>query len=158
MLLWELLATLGAADLTVARVVEPHLDALAILDQAGGVAEDEVDLLWGVYAAEGPPPRLVAGATRQGWELNGRKHWCSVADVADHVDHAREVMGAAHVGLGGDYDGVDELPRGLEDVSGYPNLLRELADRGWSAPELAGLTSGNALRVLEEAQDGTSVD
>ncbi|WP_328296076.1 dipeptidase [Kineococcus sp. NBC_00420] len=81
-----------------------------------------------------------------------------MADVADHVDHAREVMGAGHVGLGGDYDGTDELPVGLEDVSGYPNLLRELADRGWSAAELAGLTSANALRVLEEAQDGTSVD
>ena len=81
--LWEAMATLGAADLTVARVVEPHLDALAILDQAGGADPDERDRLWGVYAAEGPPPRLEARATPQGWRLTGRKHWCSLADVAD---------------------------------------------------------------------------
>ncbi|WP_380156436.1 dipeptidase [Kineococcus sp. R86509] len=92
------------------------------------------------------------------WLERNPRPRATVADVADHVDHAREVMGAGHVGLGGDYDGTDELPVGLEDVSGYPNLLRELADRGWSAAELAGLTSANALRVLEEAQDGTSVD
>ncbi|MFF4258660.1 dipeptidase [Streptomyces sp. NPDC001663] len=76
----------------------------------------------------------------------------TVAQVADHVEHAREVAGVDHVGLGGDYDGVDHQPTGLADVSGYPVLLRELADRGWSRSDLEALTGRNVLRVLREAE------
>ncbi|MFC5007304.1 dipeptidase [Dactylosporangium cerinum] len=77
----------------------------------------------------------------------------SLAQVADHVDHARDVAGVAHVGLGGDYDGVDWLPAELADVSGYPRLLGELADRGWSGADLEALTGRNILRVLRDAED-----
>ncbi|MFD5536778.1 dipeptidase [Streptomyces sp. NPDC127079] len=77
----------------------------------------------------------------------------TVADVADHVEHAREVAGVDHIGLGGDYDGVDHQPTGLADVSGYPVLLRELADRRWSRPELEALTGRNVLRVLRAAEE-----
>ena len=76
----------------------------------------------------------------------------TIAEVADHVEHVREVAGADHVGLGGDYDGVDRQPAGLEDVSGYPRLIAELLDRGWSDADLARLASGNALRVLRDAE------
>ena len=76
----------------------------------------------------------------------------TLADVADHVDHVRAVAGVEHVGLGGDYDGVDQLPVGLEDVSCYPALIAELAGRGWSDADLARLTSGNILRVLRDAE------
>ncbi len=69
-----------------------------------------------------------------------------------HCEHVREVAGREHIGLGGDYDGVDVQPLGLEDVSGYPRLLAALADRGWSDSDLAALTGGNALRVLGEAE------
>jgi membrane dipeptidase len=75
----------------------------------------------------------------------------TVAEVADHVEHVRAVAGIGHVGLGGDYDGVDFQPEGLQDVSGYPNLVAELLERGWSDSEIAKLTWGNALRVLHEA-------
>lgn len=80
----------------------------------------------------------------------------TVAQVADHVEHAREVVGVAHIGLGGDYDGTDRQPVGLEDVSGYPALLRELADRGWSGAELEALTGRNVLRVLRAAEEHAS--
>ncbi|OQR62014.1 membrane dipeptidase [Streptomyces maremycinicus] len=76
----------------------------------------------------------------------------TAAQVADHVEHAREVTGVDHIGLGGDYDGIDHQPVGLADVSGYPVLLRELADRGWSRTDLEALTGRNALRVLREAE------
>jgi membrane dipeptidase len=76
----------------------------------------------------------------------------TLAQVADHVDHAREVAGIAHVGLGGDYDGVDRQPADLADVSGYPRLLEELASRGWSQADLEALTGRNVLRVLREAE------
>ena len=76
----------------------------------------------------------------------------TAAQVADHVEHAREVAGLAHIGLGGDYDGVDRQPVDLADVSGYPVLLRELASRGWSRSDLEALTGRNVLRVLREAE------
>ena len=76
----------------------------------------------------------------------------TVADVADHVDHVRSVAGAEHVGVGGDYDGTDQLPEGLSDVSGYPALFAELLRRGWTESELALLSSGNILRVLHDAE------
>jgi membrane dipeptidase len=78
----------------------------------------------------------------------------SLDDVVAHVEHVRDVAGIEHVGLGGDYDGVASLPVGLEDVTGYPRLLAALADRGWSDADLARLTSGNILRVLEQAERG----
>ncbi len=77
----------------------------------------------------------------------------TVADVADHVEHMREVAGADHVGIGGDFDGTGELPAGLTDVSCYPALFAELLDRGWSRAECGKLASGNILRVLRDGVD-----
>ena len=70
-----------------------------------------------------------------------------------HCEHVREVAGIDHVGLGGDYDGVEVLPAGLEDVSTYPALLAALADRGWSEDDLARLTCRNVLRVMREVEE-----
>lgn len=79
--LWSLLATLAAHDLGVARAVEPHLDALAILDQAG--VPDAAGRTWGVFAAEAPGVRLDAVPGDGGWRLTGTKPWCSLADRLD---------------------------------------------------------------------------
>jgi membrane dipeptidase len=76
----------------------------------------------------------------------------TVADVAAHVERVREVAGVDHVGIGGDFDGSSALPAGLEDVAGYPNLIGELIDRGWSVGELAALTRGNILRVMRDVE------
>jgi membrane dipeptidase len=77
----------------------------------------------------------------------------TVSTVADHLDHMREVAGVDHLGIGGDYDGTAFTPDGLDDVSGYPNLIAELLDRGWSKTDLAKLTWQNAVRVLGAAED-----
>jgi len=74
---WELLATVGAQSLTVARALEPHLDAAAILAETG--ARLGPGSTYGVWAAEGPPPRLDAREVDGEWVLRGRKHWCSLA-------------------------------------------------------------------------------
>ncbi|WSA47570.1 dipeptidase [Streptomyces sp. NBC_01803] len=76
----------------------------------------------------------------------------TVATVADHLDHMREVAGADHIGIGGDFDGTAFLPDGLESVAGYPALIAELLDRRWSSAELAGLTWHNAVRALRDAE------
>jgi membrane dipeptidase len=76
----------------------------------------------------------------------------SIGDVADHVEHARRLAGVDHVGLGGDYDGNEEWPVGMEDVSTYPVLFAELIRRGWSDRDLAKLARGNILRAMREAE------
>lgn len=99
-----------------------------------GRPEAEQRVLLRAAAAATPPPAVT------------------IAQVADHVDHARDVAGAAHVGLGGDYDGTLFFPQGLEDVSTYPRLLEELAGRGWSGQDLRALTWDNAMRVLRDTE------
>lgn len=87
------------------------------------------------------------------FEAANPRPMATVATIADHLDHMREVAGIDHIGIGGDYDGTAFLPAGLEDVSGYPNLIAELLGRGWSAADLAKLTWRNAVRVLRDAED-----
>jgi membrane dipeptidase len=99
---------------------------------------------------------LTDPADRQAlWrEIKGRMPDIPVTlgQVADHVEHVRRTAGVEHVGLGGDYDGNDAWPQGLEDVSGYPRLFAELIRRGWSDADLALLASGNILRVMRQAE------
>ncbi|EIW81180.1 hypothetical protein CONPUDRAFT_104400 [Coniophora puteana RWD-64-598 SS2] len=77
----------------------------------------------------------------------------TVARVADHVEHIASVTGKEHVGMGSDFDGIPNVPKGLEDVSKYPALVAELHKRGWATEELAGFTSGNFLRVFARAEE-----
>jgi membrane dipeptidase len=76
----------------------------------------------------------------------------TIGQVADHVEHARRVAGTDHIGIGGDYDGNDDWPVGLEDVAGYPHLFAELIRRGWKDAELARLARGNFLRAFRRAE------
>ena len=76
----------------------------------------------------------------------------TIGQVADHLDHVRTVAGVDHVGLGGDFDGNDSWPEGLEDVSSYPRVFAELIKRGWSDGDLRKLARGNLLRVMRSAE------
>lgn len=92
------------------------------------------------------------GAFEDVWSQGHPQPPASLADVVAHCEHVRDVAGIDHIGLGGDYDGVEVLPVGLEDVSTYPALLGALADRGWSPEDLARLTCRNILRVMREVE------
>ena len=76
----------------------------------------------------------------------------TLAQVADHIEHARQVAGVDHVGIGSDFDGIDAGPDGLEDVSKFPALFAELIRRGWSDADLKKLAGENVLRVLRQAE------
>ncbi len=89
---------------------------------------------------------------RDEWVAGHPRPVATLAQVADHVEHVRQVAGADHVGIGGDFDGTDQLPAGLGDVSCYPALFSELLDRGWSEADCGKLASGNILRVMREAE------
>jgi membrane dipeptidase len=74
-----------------------------------------------------------------------------VSDVADHIDHVREVAGIDHVGIGSDFDGAPTMPEGLEEVSRYPALFEELAGRRYGDTDLMKIAGRNVLRVMREA-------
>lgn len=76
------------------------------------------------------------------------KSGISVRDVADHIDHIKNLAGIDHIGLGGDFDGVGlALPPDLADVSMYPNLIAELLRRGYSKADIQKICYKNTLRV-----------
>ena len=89
---------------------------------------------------------------RDEWRRANPSPRATIADVADHIEHIRRVAGVAHVGVGGDFDGITETVTGLEDVSTYPALFAELARRGWSEDDLRRLAGENILRVLTRAE------
>jgi membrane dipeptidase len=98
------------------------------------------------------PGRGQMRAERAAWEAEHPRPRVTLAEVADHVEHVREVAGVDHVGIGSDYDGVDWLPEGLEDVSRYPALIAELLGRGWSEADCGKLASGNVVRTMRDAE------
>ena len=73
--------------------------------------------------------------------------------IADHIDHAVKIGGIDHVGLGSDFDGIDASPKGMEDVSKLPDLVRELARRGYTEQELEKILGGNVLRVMRRVEE-----
>jgi membrane dipeptidase len=119
------------------RVADWYRDTLELVEARGGDRRriDNVTPVMRERLKTDPPPA------------------CGVSDVADHIDHVREVAGLDHVGLGGDYDGTAYFPDGLEDVSGYPRLLDELRVRGWSEDDLLQLTHRNVLRAMRGIED-----
>ena len=85
-------------------------------------------------------------------EAHPLAHPATLNDVADHIDHVRKVAGIDHVGVGGDYEGFDGPPEGLEDVTCYPALLAELLRRGYTADDIKKVAGLNLLRVFHEAE------
>jgi membrane dipeptidase len=117
-------------------------------DRAAEQARYNTPPFGGLYI--GQPDR--AAAALAAWEQAHPKPPVTLADVADHIEHIRNVAGVDHVGLGSDFDGIPETPVGLEGVDKYPALLVELARRGWSDADLAKVAGGNVLRVMQQAE------
>ena len=86
------------------------------------------------------------------WDAENREPVSTISDLADHIDHIRDVAGIDHIGIGGDYDGMPTGPIGMEDVTGYPALFAELAQRGYSQENLEKIASRNMMRVMREAE------
>ena len=91
------------------------------------------------------------------WLAQNPAPQATIGDVVRHLEHAREVVGPRHLGLGGDFDGTPDLPQGMDGVAGYAPLLEALSERRWSREELDALSWGNAVRVLEENEKAATV-
>ena len=87
------------------------------------------------------------------WDSEREAPKSTLEQVADHIDHIRDLIGVDYIGIGGDYDGIPTLPLGLEDVSTYPELFAELLARGYSDEDLRKIAGLNMLRVLREAEE-----
>jgi membrane dipeptidase len=98
----------------------------------------------------GQPER--AKAALAAWEESHPRPPVLLSQVADHIEHIRQVAGADHVGLGSDFDGIGDAPVGLDAVDKYPALLQELMRRGWTDSDIAKLAGENVLRVMGAAE------
>jgi membrane dipeptidase len=98
----------------------------------------------------GQPERAKVAMSE--WEKAHPAPVVTIAMVADHIDHIRQVAGVDCVGLGSDFDGIPVTPLGLEGVDKFPALLEELARRGWSEGDLAKVAGGNLLRVMRDTE------
>lgn len=93
-----------------------------------------------------------AKAALAAWEQANPVPRATISQVADHIDHVAKRVGIDHVGIGGDFDGMDSTVAGMDDVSGYPALFTELARRGYSQADLEKIASRNMLRVMRAAE------
>lgn len=96
--------------------------------------------------------KAAVEAGLKAWEAAHPRPPLTVADVANHVDHIAGVAGYDHVGIGGDFDGIEDTVVGLDGVEDYPNLFAELIRRGWSDANLSKLAGGNVLRAMRRAE------
>ena len=116
--------------------------------QWGAVREGEKKRLETLFPTQ--PDEVSSGLAA--WDSAHPEPKSTVAQLADHIDHIRKVAGIDHIGIGGDYDGMDTGPVGMEDVAGYPLLFTELARRGYSQADLEKIASRNMMRVLRAAE------
>jgi membrane dipeptidase len=94
-----------------------------------------------------------AGIELQKWDGSNPAPDATLSQVADHIDHLREVAGVEHIGIGSDFDGIGSVPIGLEDVSTYPALTAELISREYSDEEILNILGRNVLRVMRQVED-----
>lgn len=170
-----------AIEISAAPVVASHSSARALADHPRNIPDDVLEAIGrngGVVMVNFYPGFTVQASTQRSLDLLAEARRLQdeglagdaleaalrrqaardplepgdVSVVVDHIEHVARVAGVESVGLGSDFDGIDVVPAGLEDVSRFPNITIELLRRGWDEPEIRKVLGGNALRVLRRAE------
>jgi membrane dipeptidase len=129
-------------DVVKGPFIASHSNARAVCDHQRNLTDDMIKALadhGGVMGMNFAP----AFVTKEGKDA-------TVSKLVDHIDHIVKLVGPDHVGLGSDFDGIGEPPKGLEDVSKMPNITRELVGRGYSDEDILKILGGNHLRVFKQ--------
>ncbi|MBL0355691.1 MAG: dipeptidase [Chitinophagaceae bacterium] len=113
---------------------------------------DAGDTVYYKAKAEYPGQKEKVDSIMEKWEGENEEPVVTVADMANHFDYVKKLIGVDYIGMAGDFDGIQFTIRGLENAGTYPNLLTELARRGWTVAELKKITSENFLRVFEDVE------
>ncbi|MEX2273780.1 MAG: dipeptidase [Vicinamibacterales bacterium] len=137
----------------------PKKDGVVMVTFVPGFISQDVADRSARETAETARLRAQAGATDASvakgiaaWREANPLPSATLAQVADHIDHIRKVAGVDHVGIGGDFDGITTVPKGLEDVSTYPALTAELLRRNYSDDDVKKILGLNTLRVMKKAE------
>ncbi|NXW89043.1 DPEP2 Dipeptidase, partial [Alopecoenas beccarii] len=134
----------AALSISKAPVIFSHSSAFSICNHSRNVPDDILQQL--------KKNKGIIMVTFNADVLACGKKVVNVSTLADHFDHIKKIAGSESIGIGGDYDGVERFPEGLEDVSKYPSLIEELLRRGWNETELRGVLRENFLRVFREVE------
>jgi membrane dipeptidase len=100
----------------------------------------------------GESQELITAGLAEWRKTNPDPNAATLSDVADHIDHIRNLVGVDYIGIGSDFDGFNGAVRGLEDVSKYPDLLAELLQRGYSREDVKKIAGLNVLRVMRATE------
>ena len=149
----EMLRALGESDGYVGINLYPaFLSDRFLSDPADAALFDEAERVEAAFIEDPSDEKRIRAWERMQDRL--KTLWRpGVREVVDHIDHAVELAGIGHVGIGSDYDGILVPPQGLENVSMLGRIFDEMRSRGYPEEDIAKVAGENLLAVMRRVSE-----